>query len=525
MAEVNFRKIDTSGIDEDALFTFADDEQLLNFGRLTTSGDLADGIFAAADRITVRNFARIETGGLGACGVLVFGEDARIENYGSVVTRGGFSAPDDAFSEGILVIGDRFHIANYGSIRVEGEFASAIVGVGANGVAVNYGHLDGLASAAVILAFGDGSRAINAGSLSATNIDSTGVLAIGADASAVNHGRIAMTGAGSFGMDTAGANNRVTNTGVIRVLDDGVAMAAHGDGHVLENSGLVEARGFFNLGIGARDGLGLEIRNSGRIMTDGDLAIGVALGGTERAYPPVLDGTIVNGGDIATRGDGSPGVLMIGDGHHLTNSGRIETDGGAFDRGSRGLLRSAGVVVTGDDALVENARSGVIRSRNEDSAAVELNVLERSGAPVADMSARLENFGLIKASVAVLGGAGAETVINHGRIDGDVMLGGGADVFVFGGGGSLAGSLSLGGGDDLVRIERGAGTARIADFAAGLLVGDVIDVSAFFSSFGQLTAHSRQRGSDVIIDLGRHDALVLGHVQLAALHANDFLFA
>jgi hypothetical protein len=517
MALVNFRKIVTSGFDEDALFAFTDGEEIFNFGRLATSGDLADGIFAAANGVTVRNFGRVETGGLGASGILVIGDDARIENFGSVVTRGGFSAPDDAFSEGLLAFGDRFLIANYGSIRVEGEFASAMVGVGANGVAVNYGRLDGFASAAVILAFGDGSRAINAGSLAATNIDSTGVLAIGAGGAAVNHGRIAMTGAGSFGMDTAGANNGVIN--------DGVAMAAHGDGHALENSGLIEARGFFTLGIGARDGVNLAIRNDGRVMTDGDLAIGVALGGTERAYPPVLDGTIVNRGEIATRGDGSPGVLMVGDGHHLTNSGRIETDGGAFDRGSSGLLRSAGVVVTGDDALVENARPGVIRSKDAGSAAVELNVLERSGAPVADMSARLENFGLITAAVAVLGGAGAETVINQGRIDGDVMLGGGADSFVFARGGSLAGDLSLGGGDDLVRIERGAGTARIADFAAGLPVGDVVDVSAFFSSFGQLTAHSHQRGSDVVVDLGHHDTLVLRQVQLTALHANDFLFA
>jgi hypothetical protein len=53
----------------------------------------------------------------------------------------------------------------------------------------------------------------------------------------------------------------------------------------------------------------------------------------------------------------------------------------------------------------------------------------------------------------------------------------------------------------------------------------VVDVSAFFSSFGQLTAHSHQRGSDVVVDLGHHDTLVLRQVQLTALHANDFLFA
>ena len=63
--------------------------------------------------------------------------------------------------------------------------------------------------------------------------------------------------------------------------------------------------------------------------------------------------------------------------------------------------------MSGDDALVENARSGVIRSQDANSAAVELNVLERDGLPAADMSSRLENSGLVEAAaVAVLGGAG-----------------------------------------------------------------------------------------------------------------------
>src|SRR5262249_39766315 len=132
--------------------------------------------------------------------------------------------------------------------------------------------------------------------------------------------------------------------------------------------------------------------------------------------------------------------------------------------------------------------------------------------------------GLIRgAAVAVLGGAGQETVINHGRIVGDVDLGAGADTFVFGKGGTLAGDLFLGDGDDFVRIENGSGTTHIADFAAGAASGDVIDVSAFFSSFSALKAHSHQQGNDVVIDLDRNDQLVLEHVQLTTLNAGDFL--
>jgi hypothetical protein len=175
---------------------------------------------------------------------------------------------------------------------------------------------------------------------------------------------------------------------------------------------------------------------------------------------------------------------------------------------------------------VENTRTGVIESEDADSAAVELNVLERDGVSNADLSSTLENFGLIKgADVAILGGAGQETVINHGTIVGNVDLGDGADTFVFGKGGTLTGNLFLGGGNDLVRIEDGSGTSRIEDFVAGAAnPDDVVDVSAFFSSFDDLEAHGQQSGNNVVITFDHNDQLVLVGVQLGALHAGDFFF-
>ena len=125
----------------------------------------------------------------------------------------------------------------------------------------------------------------------------------------------------------------------------------------------------------------------------------------------------------------------------------------------------------------------------------------------------------------MLGGAGAETVINHGRIVGDVDLGGGADTFIAGKGGSVAGDVFLGGGDDDVLIENGAGTVEIADFAAGVAGGDVIDVSEFFDGFDELEANSQQDGSDVVIELDHNDTLVLKNLLISALSDGDFLFA
>ena len=139
-------------------------------------------------------------------------------------------------------------------------------------------------------------------------------------------------------------------------------------------------------------------------------------------------------------------------------------------------------------------------------------------------STTLENFGRIDGAVAVLGGAGDETVINHGRIVGDVDLGGGDDTFHFGSGGTVAGNVFLGAGDDHVVIENGSGKTVIADFAEGATSGDQIDVSEFFSSFGEVTAHSQQRGNDVVINLDKNDTLVLADVVLGNLTNGDFFF-
>lgn len=529
MAIVNLKNRTTTGFDEDGLFTFTDNEQIFNFAKVTTTGDLADGIFAAANGVTVRNFGKVETNGLGAVGILVLGDDAHIENFGSVTTRGGHFE-FNFFSEGILAIGDRFRIANYGSVRVEGEFSSGVVGVGNDGLVVNYGRVDCFSSSGVVGAVGDNSRAINAGLLTAHAIDTTALFAMGEDALALNLGRIQIDGDASLGMRGTFANTDIMNTGAISIwADDCVGMLGIGDSHQLSNSGVIDAHGNASSGMGGGSGTpgstgsDLEIVNSGRISTDGDLSLGMFLGVTPFEYRPAFDGIVVNRGTIETEGDGAAGVFVVGDGHHITNSGRITTDGGVFDNGPLGLVSAAGVIVSGDAALVENIKSGVIRSYDAASAAVELNVQEFSGAPLADLAARLENFGLIRgAGIAVLGGAGEETVVNHGRIVGDVDLGDGDDTYSGGKGSSLAGDLILGGGDDLVIVADGLGTLRIADFVAG---GDILDVSAFFSDFGGVLTHASQQGANTVIALDSNDRVVLGSTLLSALDAGDFQFA
>ena len=535
---VNFDDIFTTGKGEDALFTDTPGERVLNFGDLTTTGDGAAGIFASANNVFISNFGNIETFGLGAQGIAVKGDDAHTDNFGLIVTHGGHDPAQDSlhgFSDGMSVYGDRFYIANHGSIQNEEQAISAMFGLGADGTVVNFGTVTSTSDifgATVLDARGDRSQVINAGQVTMSGTFYSALNVQGLDTSALNSGQILSTGVGGVGIHGNSGFATLTNKGeIVTTGADSSGILAFGDDNHIDNSGLIETHGSFTTGIVARGGgsvLGLDnqIVNEGSIVTDGDVAIGVSLGLRFNAFRPAADGEIENRGLISTHGDGAAGVAMAGDGHHLINSGTITTDGGAFDTGGPlGKMHAAGVVVSGNGAVIENEQTGVIESKNSASAAVELNVLQRAGVNDAATSSLLWNDGLIEgASVAVLGGAGQETIVNHGKIVGDVVLGDGNDTFVFGKNGSVLGNLFLGGGDDLVYIEKNSGSMSIADFAAGSAGGDVIDISAFYSNFGDLIAHAHQVDNNTVIDLGHNDHLVLADVKLSALDAGDFQF-
>jgi hypothetical protein len=522
MPRVNRKNIFTSNADQDALTTDRFGDLILNFGDLTTLGDRANGIFASANDVTIRNFGVIETAGLGAAGIYVQGDNAHIVNFGSVHTTGDFTEDGLYFSEGLFAEGNGFHVANFGSILVEGRAASAMVGLGADGVVINHGHVDSDSADtfAIAVVSADRSQAINAGLMTIRGEDTTGIFASGDGSSAINRGTIMVTGSLNAAVEGALFSTHVTNEGVIRIVaDDSIGMAGIGDHHEIENFGLIATQGTLSMGMVAGGGTDLELLNAGRILTEGDFAIGVVLGVTTLSF--ATGGRIVNSGVIETNGDGAAGIVMMGSGHQLTNSGRITADGGAFVTEPFGELRAAGVVVAGENMVVKNTRTGVITSADAASAAIELNVLEHEFVPAAGLSSSLENFGLIEgAAVAILAGVARETITNHGRIVGDVILGDGIDTFVCATGSNLAGDLFLGGDIDFVRVENGTGTTRIADFAAG----DIINVSAFFSDFDDLVAHAIQRGSDVVIALDSNDTLILANLQISQLSAGDFHF-
>ena len=60
--------------------------------------------------------------------------------------------------------GDGFYIANHGSVRVDGESSSTMVGLGADGLMINFGVVESNATNSSVIAIdGNGSQFINAG--------------------------------------------------------------------------------------------------------------------------------------------------------------------------------------------------------------------------------------------------------------------------------------------------------------------------------------------------------------------------
>jgi hypothetical protein len=119
----------------------------------------------------------------------VSGSSAHIENDGTVSTHGGLYDPnpkvdgDESYSEGIFANGDRFQITNYGDVRVgNGEFSSCLIGIGADGIVVNYGSVESDSDGSTILeALGDRSQAVNARQLPPAVMTLSGSLRMATD--------------------------------------------------------------------------------------------------------------------------------------------------------------------------------------------------------------------------------------------------------------------------------------------------------------------------------------------------------
>jgi len=101
----------------------------------------------------------------------------------------------------------------------------------------------------------------------------------------------------------------------------------------------------------------------------------------------------------------------------------------------------------------------------------------------------------------------------------DLLSGGNGDDWL--GGGAGDDTLTGGNGSDTLVFGAEFGHDVVTDFRSG---DHIAFQDGVFGDFQAVLAASQQVGADVVITLDSGDVITLQHVQLASLHASDFVF-
>lgn len=293
--------------------------------------------------------------------------------------------------------------------------------------------------------------------------------------------------AAGFSLDADGAaTGTFTNTGTIEATGDkSVALMVNGTALDLVNSG--------------------TIRGQGDTLLDADDLLGAAIGSTTMAGAIQMIGTsddrIVNTGSII-------GSIDLGAGNdRIDNYGRIE--GNVWlGAGDDIFLHAADAALTGivdaglgDDSLIIDATRGGAVNGDQFLNFERFSQLG-NGAVAYSGTFNFDSIGLMGGTVTVaagqtlsssgpttiMGGTGAETVLNDGTITGTVDLGAGNDRVV--NSGRIGGAVLLGAGDDQFVEGPGSSVTGGVDGGAGNDLYNVM-LAGDRSGIGQRTGFER----------------------------------
>ena len=387
------------------------------------------GIYAGASAIVSNTGAIVGSGGI----YVVFDGSTTISNGGSIV----------AANDGIYV-----YLGN-NVISSSGEIAAAGHGVYVVGSS-NTIDVDGNIAAGLdgILATSGATTVEVAGEVSSHTLNAITVGTSGNAGTGSNEVLITATGrlvADDNGIEAHGSANRITNNGSI-VADSAHGIYTHGTGDKIVNSGDISA----NYAI-ATDGGSAVIHNTGTLL-------GV-FGGINA---DLGNNSVTNQGTIVGL---QSGIFVHLDHNTVANRGTVDVTSTAS------LDYSALYLFNGTGNLLHN--TGLATAHQLGNHAVYLNT-------AAGQDNKLINHGTLTApAVAVLGGAGDETIINRGVINGDVRLGNGDDTYD-GRHGELNSAVRGGAGNDtyivddpdITLIENPAGGTDLVKAASSFALGD-----------------------------------------------------
>ena len=451
--QITTTRTPTQGSRADAVTALGFGNTLTNTGTIVTNAPSAGpfllggaGLFASGSSNRLTNAGTITTTGPDSAGLSVFGGNNSLVNQGAIVTTGGL------FSDGIIIQGSSNTALNSGAITVTGASGIQVQGNSNTITNTNTIQSTGGAFGRGVLVSGNNNIVTNAGAIAASGPNATGIIASGNGNFLLNTGTVTANGDQGFGIVASGTSITIRNEG--QVVTSGI-----------NNSALSFSASFFFFGSELTNSGGATLTNSGRITTTGEISRGLLFTGSS--------GTARNSGTIETQGSQAHGLQVNGNGNAITNSGTITTSGN----------EAHAIVVSGSGSTVVN--TGVATARGAGSHGVRIEPSNSglvfdpiTGLPLTPspaqsniLFANLETGTVTsERGLAVLGGAGNDTVQNFGTLatgvaDGTAVdLGNGRNTLLLGPTSAITGKVLAGTGiDTFILSGTGTGTFDVSE--------------------------------------------------------------
>jgi Ca2+-binding RTX toxin-like protein len=315
------------------------------------------------------------------------GNGVRVFGTGNIVTNDGAI---NSGSTGVEATGNTAIVRNTGTITSMNAPGIAIFGN--DGIVHNAGRIAGVTG---IATFGDRNEVVNSGEIIGE------LFGIAGEAlSLLNTGEIT---AGERGLVATG-QWQIANSGAINALK--LAAIQLQNGGTLSNTGLVQGN---TAGVESTSSATVTLTNMGSILGNG---VAVSL----------FSGKVVNGGTLASGGEGVLGIGTAGGAITVQNGGTITagTNGIHMNGVTTATLRNDGRIEAGDaGVLIRNAAALpqiAVRSTGE--------IVADTGIEVESNGARVTNAGRIEAATGGIFVTGNDAVLrNAGTITADADFG------------------------------------------------------------------------------------------------------
>lgn len=337
-------------------------------------------------------------------------------------------------------------------------------------------------------------------------------------------GDIVASGDGGQGVHVLGVDTKIL-IGEDAEIDADEGIVASASGLRVVNKGEIDG-----LHYGISNSASSTIKNFGDISAD----VGISALGTSK---------LINGADAMIQGDFAGVIMTVGSNSMLINHGLISGNdfavrmltGGENELVNTGTIHGDILFGIGDDVL--DSRKGIIDGTvtggdGNDIYRIgknDIDIIEDAGEGIDAVFSNLSHF--LDNDIENLFLQGKKNASGIGNDEDNAVFGNKGDNTLDGG----LGDDQIGGGrgDDTLKGDDGLDTFvfnfgddhdRVIDFVNG---DDIIQMSGFegVTSFEELQSHMFKNGSDVWIQMGNGDRLILESTDLGDLEASDFSFA